>query len=252
MKKMLLLSIAILSSCSDEPFEISDPVNEFKLPSNPTVWMPFNSNFQDESPNYFPTSTYEVQLTSDQYGNTTQAAKFDTNDTMSEGSIDDLITIPHNELLNSENITLSAWVNPIKRRINNIEYYTIASRWDGDGMNIFRFQINGDGKLVFVFGDGQSSSPLLGMVESSINVEFNEWTHVTFTLEGSNYKFYINSELVTSGTTGMVLPQTVSGLAIGETLSSNGYWYFFNGKMDDFGMWTRPLNQTEIFDLFQL
>ena len=256
MKKWLFLSVLFLVSCEThipDEFIMGEEEVNMVVPENPTVWFPWDGDMADYSPNQLISISYEVELTSNQYSEEDKAIEFITDDVSTERYGDDFIHISHNNLFNEESITLSTWVYPETRLYNadNINY-TIASRWNGgdNTSTVFRFKIDESGYLVFVFGDGDRG--VQGVLKSSVPVSFNEWSHVTFTLDKESYKFYINDNVVDAGITDMILPQANSDLTIGETYMSNGYWYYFDGKMDNFGMWARALTTDEISDLYKI
>lgn len=257
MKKWLLLSVLFIVSC-ETYFPEGDLIEEklageIIIPDSPTVWVPFSGDFTDHSANNFTTNVFNVQLTSDQYDSSNQAAEFDTTGVINEGTGDDFISIPHRNEFNEESITVSAWVYPESRDYNvDNTNYTIASRWDGgEGSHaLWRFKLDKDGYLVFVIGDGDRGIDQI--LRSNTAIQFDMWSNVTFTFNKGDYKFYIDGVSAAIGSTEEEIHQFGSDLVIGETYMSNGYWYYFDGKMDNFGFWTRALSEDEVSDLSQI
>jgi len=79
-----------------------------------------------------------------------------------------------------------------------------------------------------------------------------EWQMLTFTWDGTTSKIYRNGTLITGGTSNSgAYADTTHNFEIGKnyqgTANSRKYW---NGKIDEFGYWTKALTQEEITSLY--
>ena len=258
--RLLLLFLIFIVSCEEAIIEPSalyfdDSLGEGEIgmivPDDPMVWIPFDNSIEDKSDHEWHLYINEVELSDDKYGTPDYSIEFDRDDVRGEGTADDHIHIPHDNQFNEDNISLTAWVYPEYRPYNTSNVsYSIASRWDGgdNESTIFRFMINEDQFLTFTFGDNETG--IQGSIRSSDIVDFNTWSHVAFTLNEGYYTFYINGEIVGEGHTDYQLVQGAGGLMLGEVWMSNGMWYFYDGKIDNFGYWVRSLTNDEITGLY--
>ena len=90
------------------------------------------------------------------------------------------------------------------------------------------------GKGLSFGGDG-------GAVITGRNLSCNKWTHLTGTFDGSTFRFYINGELVGTGS-GTLGPANHSPLRIG----TSGDCEKFFGLIDEVELFNRALSQPEI------
>ena len=76
----------------------------------------------------------------------------------------------------------------------------------------------------------------------------NTWNHVAATFDAGQIKLYVNGSLVGTFTAPqtMIIPTSARSLTIGEDFSTGANSEFFNGRIDEFRVWTRTLTQSEI------
>ncbi|HTD67276.1 MAG TPA: LamG-like jellyroll fold domain-containing protein [Candidatus Limnocylindria bacterium] len=78
----------------------------------------------------------------------------------------------------------------------------------------------------------------------------NRWYHVAGTFDGANIRIYLDGELKGTRAVAAPLDTTVLPLHIGADYSAPGVGTrYFNGTIDEVGIWERPLSQSEILDL---
>ena len=247
MKRIFLtLSLSILFI----PFGISQDLPSYVPTDGLVAYYPFNGNANDESGNGNHGTVNGASLANDQNGNENKAYEFIVDQGASWGSPQQEIEIGFNSSMNSNFLTLSAWVNPrVKPSPYNDRSHSIFGRWDGGVSNeIFRFGIgNENNELYFQINDGNDN------VENYYggNIPFDSWTHVAAVLNEKNIKLYVNGQMVSDqlfenniNTTGS------SDLTIASMPMANGTWYFFDGYLDEMGYWNRALTEQEIQNLY--
>jgi hypothetical protein len=77
---------------------------------------------------------------------------------------------------------------------------------------------------------------------------------LTFIRNGPNLEYYVNGILVATENLSCIIDYTnnLNNITIGAELNSagTGHIQFFDGKIDDIGIWNRALTQQEMTDLF--
>jgi|GEM_PF-2613360 len=238
---------------TDVPSETSLEQIPSYLPTDGLLgWWPFNGNANDESENENNGTVYGALLTEDRFENPNSAYSFDYTN-WSWGSGGDEIYIPFSETFNSENISVSVWVEP-----TSVHYpgqgLTIIDRWEygystphGEvwGLSLmpdtyqFRSWISSD-----IYGDGYE---IVGP-----EIPNHIWTHLVFTYDGEYIRQYVNGLLdTTTSTDNLILNiDGNSGISIGVSDQANGNWWPYDGKIDDIGIWNRALTEEEIVAIY--
>ena len=222
------------------------------VPTNGLVgYWPFNGNANDESGNGNDGTVTDATLTADQYGNANSAYNFDYTG-YSNGQLDDMIYIAHNNSFNTPELTVSCWFKPTAwsypgnpgtscffRRGENGYSTPIGSFWS--------FYFSDAGDLSFNILDDAAN---ISSVYSGPAIQLNNWYHTVGTYDGQVLKLYLNGVLIDS-LAGMNLLsiQGNSGVDFGVSFQANGYWRPFNGDIDDSGIWNRALSESEIQQL---
>jgi hypothetical protein len=249
MKRYLILIITFILS-----FTLNAQIPNY-VPSNGLVsWFPFNGNANDTSGNGFNGTVSGATLTTDRFGNNNSAYNFSDNQQ---------ITIPNSADQNPYPLTISLWYNPSTHPTGtstNIFSKYVAASWNGfqivyaDNTNVTNDGVvinNGFGTSSWYTRDlnnrviGYYGSP--GFLQA--NVATNTWYHYVFVLDATGGKIYVNGQLISSdnwdGTPGVAINNFL--WKIGGQYEGNSW---FNGKIDDIGIWNRALNQTEISGLY--
>ena len=217
----------------------SDPCNPptASLGSDLLVWMPFCGNANDVSGNGLHGTTNGPTLDFDRFGNINKSYNFD--------GINDRITVPNNVLLNPNTITISAWIRPLQ--FGPSEQYIINKSFDPTPRN-WSMRIGADGRLNIetringIYHEYWADDSLL----------LNTWNHVVLTYDGVRTKLYHNGTLTLDTAFAGTLSTSVHNLSIGYFPHNNmpPYGYFWNGHIDDIGIWGRALSQPEIRSIY--
>lgn len=236
------------------------------VPTNGLVaYYSFNGNADDISVNDNNGIVSGANLTSDKNGTLDNAYEFTVNANGGWGSPQQEITVDYVNNMNTNSITLSAWVYPRTKYAPFADRpLTIFGRWAGGVSNeVFRFQITYDQNTSESAGAG-ANKIFMQLSNASSNgntandskffkggdISFNQWTHVAVTYDGQTGKVFQNGALVSEELINVNMNTGVSALNIGSLKASNGTWYLFDGKLDELGYWNRALTAEEISSLF--
>ncbi len=219
------------------------------VPTNGLVgYWPFSGNANDLSGNNNNGTVNGATLTTDRFGNANSAYNFD--------GINDLISIPDsNNLSITNNITMAAWVYV---NSDNQNYHSILSK-----------RLNGNWSynlsLSYYFGPGGSPTEVNKVFSGRRNnfgaqleykfsnepIVFGQWLHITVKIENNVITFYKNGIDMGVNLYGNQFTIPMINQAIGLAIGSNGdggEW--FNGKLDDIGIWNRALSEQEITNMY--
>ena len=226
------------------------------VPTNGLVgWWGFNGNAQDGSGNGNHGTVNGATLTTDRFGNQNAAYSFN--------GINSLIELPVNlqgVLTNLNQFSLSAYIRK-NNTLSGGDIYGggIFSNWKAFPLSDpFGMLVKSD----VGFGSGNCS----GTGVTSRDTLFSDlWYHISVVFNGyqndalSRMKLYINGNLqfTDSGST-VYSPISVSNslgnqsthTAFGAWMSQFGWVGYFNGKLDDIGIWNRALTPQEITNLY--
>ena len=206
------------------------------VPTNGLVgYWPFNGNASDESGNGNNGTVNGATLTTDRFGVVNKAYNFD--------GVNDWIEISDNNLLDLNNeLTLSAWINTnsifITQRIIDKSTTGISDSW------CFDLGVMGVGDLRLI----AAGTVFNQAMSQAYIVESNIWTHVLTTYNGTTVKFYVNGVMVYSISQTGSTPSNNNSVRIGVNSLYNDEW--FDGELDDIGMWNRALSECEVADLY--
>ena len=221
------------------------------VPTNGLVgWWGFNGNAQDGSGNGNHGTVNGATLTTDRFGNPNSAFNFD--------GVDDWIQVDDNATLRPNHITISAWIyvntptiNPIvtKTRIGNPfgpdggEQYCIFQSPYNYQNTAGSFQIKRNG------GCQNGGVGWYRIFQTNLPFSTGQWQHIVGTYDGDTMKLYNNGLL-----SGFQVPPSgpIDNCSNGTFNIGRGWvnYDFYNGKMDNLGMWNRALTQQEITKLY--
>ena len=228
------------------PFGMSQDLPSYVPTDGLVAYYPFNGNANDESGNGNHGTVNGATLTSDRDGNENSAYYFNVNASGGWGSAQNRITVSSPTISNENSFTISAWINlETKPSPFDNRPHTIMGRWDGNGVAVFRHQINYSGEISTNLRAGTNSN----IVEGG-SVTYGEWYHIVITYNGSILKQYINNQLTKQEQLDIDINTSSTDLTFGELHMANGHWYLFSGEMDDLGYWNRALSEQEIQNLF--
>ena len=257
----LILALSILFI----PTGISQDLPSYVPTDGLVAYYPFNGNANDASGNGNNGTVSGAILTANKDGDAEKAYEFTVNENGGWGNPQQEITVDYNTSMNSNTITLSAWVFPRAKPGSYADRpLTIFGRWaDGVSNEVFRYQITYDQNTTESAGAG-ANKIFLQISNASSNgntsnnseffkggdIPFNQWTHVAVTYDGSIGKVYQNGQLVAENQIDVNINAGGSALNIGSLKSSNGTWYLFDGKLDELGYWNKVLSAEKIGNLF--
>ena len=195
-------------------------------------YYPFNGNGNDASVLNNHLTNNGAVLTTDRFGSTDAAYNFN-------GSTQYLIRNTPSFTFNpTSTFTVSLWHN---RNTSSVVGIPIMHATNAAGNFIWIFQT---GATNMQFGTNkQQSSWIWAQSTSTTNV----WTHIVLVYNAGAMTLYKDNVAVATGTfnhtgvTSATLP-----LYVGRGIGGN----YFNGKIDDIGIWNRCLSACEINDLF--
>jgi hypothetical protein len=197
------------------------------VPTNGLVgWWGFNGNAQDGSGNGNHGMVNGATLTSDRNGDTNSSYLFNNSHIT--------VSAPNNLPYGNSNRSISLWfqVPQIPQSSNVMLFYGLAQANQGCGLSV-----NPNG-IVFV-------SWIQNDIFFTTTIQVNTWHHLVMVYENNFSKLFIDGNLV----------QTLSGTNRNTTFGPLNFGFdggtqYFLGKLDDIGIWNRPLSQQEISSLY--
>lgn len=166
------------------------------------------------------------------YGNIAYGAEGKFNTALEFDGVDDYVNISHSELLFDSPITVGAWIM--------IDTTTgikgIAACGYGEGTPHWLFQVNESKLRVYVKNAYYSGATSLST---------GTWYHVAFSgTAATGGKIYLNG--VEDGT----ISAWTTGGGTDVRIGTTGGPQFFDGKIDEFAIWNRSLNDSEIQEIY--
>ena len=239
-KRILLLSFIALSSIPAFAQNVPSYV-----PSNGLVgWWPFNGNANDESGNGNNGTVNGATLANDRFGNANQAYGFDGNSQN--------IEVSNSTSLNPNELTISVWIYPLTNDICIIAKNDPSNAFSKSFRLIHQDFWQSQHGLSTRYGTGDCSQNENGFYGNVGSVPNGVWSHVVSTISLSGIvKHYVNGILyeVFQSSSMLTCNSMQSSMRIGG-LYWSGEANWFNGKIDDIGIWNRALTECEIKDLY--
>ena len=221
MRKILLSAatfLTILTATAQVPSYVS---------TNGLVgYWPFNGNAQDESGNGNNGYVNEATLTTDRNGIVNSAYSFD--------GVNDNISTSRNSL---SSFSVSLWFYTTQ----NDEYTSFIDAYNGNWEIYLKNLKPTFTKWISLPGNYQEFI-------STTNANQNQWNHLVFTFSGGVIKFYLNNILISIFQNATLSTSTNGIYYFGASIS--GISQFYNGKLDDIGIWNRSLTDQEITALY--
>lgn len=225
MKKIILTAITFFGLASLAMAQVPAYV-----PTNGLVgWWPFSSNTNDLSLNSNNAVNNGATLTTDRFGNSNSAYSFN--------GINNKIILPVGFTTGSAPKSFAVWFY-----LNIGSYNWIldgGSSINGNSFGLFWNTNATINKLTF-HGDGANYD------YEFANINFNQWCHTVITYDGTSVKAYLNDIYIGSISTTL---STFNTPVINVGCRNNNTGYFL-GKIDDIGIWNRPLTPCEITQLY--
>ena len=214
------------------------------VPSNGLVgWWPFNGNAIDESVNTNDGTVNGATLTADRFGNAGKAYGFN--------GINNNIVVNSNPSLNiniGQSLTVSCWLKHNLASANINKYF--ISKYSGISTTGESFAL-GTG----LQGNGYTWHQIASGVNNGREIQGNniindgQWHFITSILEmGNNTKLYVDG-ILDSSVAFPLSGSIINSINLNFGCNSNNT-YYYNGNLDDIGIWNRALTQQEITGLY--
>ena len=209
-------------------------------------WWPFNGNANDESGNGNDGSILNATLSTDRFGNSESAYAFD--------GVNDYIQVPHHPDLNSLPFSISFWLKAnTQNGLGKIFNKVCCASWNGwdievmgatDGISTMHFEYyNAPCQGIYQTYCSPVPFPVLPTHD-------DVWHHFVFTVDSTQANVYLDGNIVlTQGWDGPpTAPITSMALDIGRY--GFGNIAFYQGLLDDIGIWSNALTEAEVIGLF--
>jgi hypothetical protein len=195
-------------------------------------YYPFNGNGNDASTLNNHLTNNGAVLTTDRFGNTDAAYNFN-------GSTQYLIRNTPSFTFNpSSTFTVSLWHN---RNTSSVVGIPIMHGSNAAGNFIWIFQTDASNMQ---FGTNKQQAAWIWAQSTSTT---NAWTHIVLVYNAGAMTLYKDNVAVATATfTHTGVTSTTLPLYIGKGIGGS----YFNGKIDDIGIWNRCLSACEINDLY--
>jgi hypothetical protein len=230
--KNLIFTLLLLCSASFSFAQVPSYV-----PANGLVgWWPFNGNANDESGNGNNGTVNGATLTTDRFGQVNKAYSFD--------GVNDFIEVNANSQFASSNMTISVWLK-IPSNATQIQYLVLGT----SSNSLWSCGYDGITGFGLFFLKNQGCSNYVAANYNTSNLP-GTWNNITFITDQTNTVIYINGVFQNNYPSNSFSTNCLSYiLNIGK--DAFGTNEFFNGELDDIGIWNRALTQQEISTLYQ-
>ena len=230
MKRLLLLITICISSVSFGQVPNYVPINGL------VGWWGFNGNANDVSGNGYDGTVNGATLTTDRFGNPNSAYDFD--------GVNDYISL--DALFNFPSRSISFFIFPDATPPSNSSGYNESIIFDQQTNQLnygaTQVEFNSEHEIIGQVGVNTNLSG------SSDSLALNVWHHVVFVIDTDSASLYVDANFyasLPSDNTSGSGSNNMAFIATKYTLSD-----FFNGKIDDIGIWNRALSECEITELY--
>ena len=192
----------------------------------PVAFYPFNGNANDESGNQLNGTVSGATLVEDRFGNLESAYYFDGND---------IITINHDDILNSEEeLSISVWIKPDLQQnamiLGKSNYVTATN---------YLLRTKSTGFLQFEYKNYANSN--------NLPLTVNEWNHIAVvSLSDDSQQIYVNGSLASHTVDTSPYGIVTNVLTIGARQGAE----YFRGSIDDLMIFKSSLSESEVLSLF--
>ncbi|OMQ12191.1 leucine-rich repeat domain-containing protein [[Flexibacter] sp. ATCC 35103] len=228
--KLLLLLLLGIFSVSAQTTNVPTYVPKDGL----LAYFPFNGNATDVTGSGSTTTPKDVTLTSDRFGISNAAYSFNGTSSNIEANI---VDYP----LKGGSRSLTGWFKATDIITSKESDFCLVSFGNQTDANYwFKISFSKNGYLNIQLDSKTFQSP-----ENYFN---NQWTFyaMVFNDDTNTFSLYINNVLKLSGTADLYTNGFNTLFRIGKNKSNN----YFEGTIDDIGVWNRVLTQEEITNLY--
>ena len=206
-------------------------------------WWGFNGNANDETSFSNNGSVYGAILTQDRFGNTDEAYSFDGANDYIEISANNTLIGPTTEL------SLSAWINLASVNSDKRAVFSQRDTMEFNCDYVYGLWVVENNYLYTEVNGENTISPVQVVDSASLNID--TWYFLTLVVDSSQIQLYIDGALVKSEEVSLGTIDIRNKLArIGRHRDLAVNSQFFEGKIDDVGVWSRALTQCEITALY--
>ena len=237
MKKLLTILFAVALGLN-----LSAQVPDYVPTDGLVAWYPFNGNANDESGNGNDGAISGATLTTDRFDESNSSYYFN-------GS--SYIEVAHSASINiptGEDISWSVWLLSEPHSSPGSAF----EKWGGSlGTSYSQLMLRRNAEGDDFYSSGYCANPEqagTGIVQTAADA--GVWNHLVLVTENLETQFFLNGELVSTGTVEDLGCSNSNVLHIGNRPGSSNR--FFKGKIDDFAIWNRALNEVEVAELFSL
>ncbi len=197
------------------------------VPTNGLVgYWPFSGNANDESGNGNNGTVNGANLTTDRFGNVNSAYNFN--------GLNNYISAVRNNL---NQFSVSLWFNANL----NQEYSPFV---DANNSNWEIYLIY----LKPTFTNWITAPSNYEEFISTTTVPLSQWQHIVYTYTSNNVNVYLNGVLISSFSNVSLVNSNNGLYYFGASISGSSQ--FYEGKLDDIGIWNRILTQDDITNLY--
>ncbi len=241
MKKQISLVLLTLFLTSTVYCQIPSYLPEYGL----VGWWPFNGNANDESGNNNNGLVNGASLTEDRFGMQNASYLFNENS----------IVIPNCSFFDFQNMSFSLWVKTISNNTQSIIKKCNFETAENEifGLGTYNSYESNENNLTFAtkFDDGDCT-PGLGWnwIESNINIFDGQYHHIVCAIDGNNVKMYVDGIMISEifGNNSQISSCFGGDIQIGRDWSQHNH--YFDGCIDDIGIWNRALTESEVSKLY--
>ena len=165
----------------------------------------------------------------------TSSLNFDGTDDFATGTNSDNFDI-------TDELTVSTWI-----KADVLKNATILNRMPYSGSNGFRLNVRSNGEIWALVGSGESNAKA-STAASFYSTGINYLVSGIYK-DGQYVKLYINGNLIQSVTTDIEFNTDV-GLEVARWVNTAGDDEYFDGNIDEIGIWNKALTQEELLQLY--
>jgi len=159
------------------------------------------------------------------------------------------IQVPDNPALSPSSISISVWVKPLSLPTAGGVATLLDKRNNTAGTAGWILQLYNDaGTQVVAFGGNNNGGATSGSTPP-IALPLGVYSHIVITkISGASTKYYVNGNFIGQDNGTWAMSNFSSPLTFGKRF--NGITEYFQGSMDEIGLWGRVLTATEIAQLY--
>jgi len=214
------------------------------VPTNGLVgYWPFSGNANDESGNGNNGTVNGATLASDRNGVNDAAYNFD--------GTEDRVEVPSSQSFSMTELSISVWFKT-NNFISSSGYGpTLISKRESDGWgSSFQMNLGIDQSQNSCWADWSISGNGGIYYHNSVDLQNSIWTNLIYVHTGSIVKLFLNGAEVQSVISPGLMNSNSLPLWFGGRPNAGNLSAWFNGSLDDIGIWNRALTADEVLALY--